>query len=93
MAVTRAIELRTEVPGPRSREIVERKKRVVAAPLSLVHPVVAAEGGGGEADGRRGAGGATRIGYPSVVTLGWLGIAGRGATIGRAARSNSGSLQ
>src|SRR5207247_1182045 len=46
MAVTRAIELRTEVPGPRSREIVERKERVVAAPLSLVHPVVAAEGRG-----------------------------------------------
>ena len=31
---------------PRSREIVERKERVVAAPLSLVHPVVAAEGRG-----------------------------------------------
>jgi len=46
MAVTRAIEIRTEVPGPRSREIVERKERVVAAPLSLVHPVVAAEGRG-----------------------------------------------
>jgi 4-aminobutyrate aminotransferase/(S)-3-amino-2-methylpropionate transaminase len=46
MAVTRAIEIRTEVPGPRSREIVERKERVVAEPLSLVHPVVVAEGRG-----------------------------------------------
>jgi len=46
MAVTRSIEIRTEVPGPRSREIVERKERVVAAPLSLVHPIVAAEARG-----------------------------------------------
>jgi 4-aminobutyrate aminotransferase / (S)-3-amino-2-methylpropionate transaminase / 5-aminovalerate transaminase len=46
MAVTRAIEIRTELPGPRSREIVERKNRVVAAPLSLVHPIVAAEARG-----------------------------------------------
>jgi 4-aminobutyrate aminotransferase / (S)-3-amino-2-methylpropionate transaminase / 5-aminovalerate transaminase len=46
MAVTRAIELKTEVPGPRSREIVERKERVIAEPLSLVHPIVVAEGSG-----------------------------------------------
>jgi 4-aminobutyrate aminotransferase/(S)-3-amino-2-methylpropionate transaminase len=46
MAVTKSIELRTEVPGPRSREVVERKERVVAAPLSLVHPIVAAEARG-----------------------------------------------
>ncbi len=46
MAVTKSIEIRTEVPGPRSREIIERKERVVAAPLSLVHPIVAAEGRG-----------------------------------------------
>jgi 4-aminobutyrate aminotransferase/(S)-3-amino-2-methylpropionate transaminase len=46
MAVTRAIEIRTEIPGPRSREIVERKERIVAEPLSLVHPVVVAEGRG-----------------------------------------------
>ena len=43
MAVTKSIEIKTEVPGPRSREIVERKERVVAAPLSLVHPIFAAE--------------------------------------------------
>jgi 4-aminobutyrate aminotransferase / (S)-3-amino-2-methylpropionate transaminase / 5-aminovalerate transaminase len=46
MAVTRAIEIRTEVPGPRSREIVERKTRVIAEPLSLVHPIVVAEARG-----------------------------------------------
>src|SRR6266513_5303431 len=44
MAMTKSIELRTAVPGPRSREIVERKERVIAAPLSLVHPIVTAEG-------------------------------------------------
>ena len=38
--------IRTEVPGPRSKEIVERKERVIAAPLSLVHPIVVAEGRG-----------------------------------------------
>ena len=43
MAVTKSIEIRTELPGPRSKEIVERKERVVAAPLSLVHPIFAAE--------------------------------------------------
>jgi 4-aminobutyrate aminotransferase/(S)-3-amino-2-methylpropionate transaminase len=40
MAVTRAIELRTEIPGPRSKEILERKERVVAGPLSVFLPVV-----------------------------------------------------
>src|SRR5579871_1482721 len=46
MAVTRSIELRTEVPGPRSREIIERKERVIAEPLGLYAPVFAAEGHG-----------------------------------------------
>jgi 4-aminobutyrate aminotransferase / (S)-3-amino-2-methylpropionate transaminase / 5-aminovalerate transaminase len=46
MAVTRSIELRTEVPGPRSREIAERKERVVADPLGLYLPVFTAEGHG-----------------------------------------------
>ena len=46
MAVTRSIHLATEIPGPRSREIVERKERSVAAPLSLYLPIVAAEGRG-----------------------------------------------
>jgi 4-aminobutyrate aminotransferase/(S)-3-amino-2-methylpropionate transaminase len=46
MAVTRSIELRTEVPGPRSREIAARKERVVADPLGLYLPVFTAEGHG-----------------------------------------------
>ncbi|HUK93569.1 MAG TPA: 4-aminobutyrate--2-oxoglutarate transaminase [Gaiellaceae bacterium] len=46
MAVTRAIELRTEIPGPRSREILERKARVIADPLSIYQPLVITEGRG-----------------------------------------------
>jgi 4-aminobutyrate aminotransferase / (S)-3-amino-2-methylpropionate transaminase / 5-aminovalerate transaminase len=46
MAVTRAIELRTEIPGPRSLEITERKERVVADPLGLYLPIVIADGSG-----------------------------------------------
>jgi 4-aminobutyrate aminotransferase / (S)-3-amino-2-methylpropionate transaminase / 5-aminovalerate transaminase len=46
MAMTRAIELRTEVPGPRSREITRRKEAVVADPLGLYLPIVIAEGNG-----------------------------------------------
>src|SRR6187397_3426408 len=40
MAVTRAVELRTEIPGPKSKAILERKERVVADPLSIFLPVV-----------------------------------------------------
>jgi 4-aminobutyrate aminotransferase / (S)-3-amino-2-methylpropionate transaminase / 5-aminovalerate transaminase len=46
MAVTRAIELRTEIPGPRSKEILERKAKVVAEPLSVFLPVVIEEAHG-----------------------------------------------
>jgi 4-aminobutyrate aminotransferase/(S)-3-amino-2-methylpropionate transaminase len=46
MAVTRAIDLKTAIPGPRSKEIVERKERVVADPLGLYLPLVVAEGRG-----------------------------------------------
>jgi 4-aminobutyrate aminotransferase/(S)-3-amino-2-methylpropionate transaminase len=46
VATTRAIELRTEIPGPRSREILERKEKVVADPLSIFLPVVVEEGRG-----------------------------------------------
>jgi 4-aminobutyrate aminotransferase/(S)-3-amino-2-methylpropionate transaminase len=46
MATTKTIELRTEVPGPRSREILERKERVIAAPLSVYRDLVVAEGRG-----------------------------------------------
>jgi 4-aminobutyrate aminotransferase / (S)-3-amino-2-methylpropionate transaminase / 5-aminovalerate transaminase len=46
MAVTRAIELRTEIPGPKSQEILERKEAVVAEPLSIFLPVVVDHGQG-----------------------------------------------
>jgi 4-aminobutyrate aminotransferase/(S)-3-amino-2-methylpropionate transaminase len=46
MATTRAIQVRTDLPGPRSREILERKERVVAEPLSIYLPLVIAEGDG-----------------------------------------------
>src|SRR4051794_23617331 len=46
MAATRTIELRTAIPGPRSREVVERLAASVAAPLALTFPVVAAEARG-----------------------------------------------
>src|SRR5579871_6841909 len=46
MATTRTIRLVTEVPGPRSLEILERQERVVADPLSIYLPVVAAEARG-----------------------------------------------
>ena len=46
VAVTRAINLRTAVPGPKSKAILERKERVVADPLSIYIPIVIAEGRG-----------------------------------------------
>ena len=46
MAVTRAIELRTDIPGPKSKAILARKKRVVAEPLSVFLPVVIEEARG-----------------------------------------------
>jgi 4-aminobutyrate aminotransferase/(S)-3-amino-2-methylpropionate transaminase len=46
MAATRAIHLATEVPGPRSREILERFERSVARPLAVTFPVVVAEARG-----------------------------------------------
>ena len=46
MAATRAIELRTEIPGPRSREILVRKEQVIADPLSIYLPIVIEEGRG-----------------------------------------------
>ena len=44
--MTRTIELKTAVPGPKSREILARKERVVADPLSVFLPVVIEEGRG-----------------------------------------------
>src|SRR3990170_5347164 len=46
MAATKSIELRTEIPGPRSREILERKAKVIADPLSIYLPIVIEEGRG-----------------------------------------------
>jgi 4-aminobutyrate aminotransferase/(S)-3-amino-2-methylpropionate transaminase len=46
MATTRSIELRTALPGPLSEALLERKERVIAAPLSLTFPIAAQEGQG-----------------------------------------------
>ena len=46
MAATKAIELRTAIPGPKSQEILVRKERVVADPLSIFLPVVIDRGEG-----------------------------------------------
>lgn len=44
--MTRTIDLRTEIPGPRSKEILARKDKVVARPLSILVPVAIEEGRG-----------------------------------------------
>ena len=36
VAVTKSIDLRTEIPGPRSRAILARKGRAVASPLAVM---------------------------------------------------------
>jgi 4-aminobutyrate aminotransferase/(S)-3-amino-2-methylpropionate transaminase len=46
MATTRAIELKTSIPGPRSQGILERKDRVIADPLTIFLPVVIERGDG-----------------------------------------------
>jgi 4-aminobutyrate aminotransferase/(S)-3-amino-2-methylpropionate transaminase len=46
MATTKTVELRTEVPGPNSRQILDRIDRSIAAPLSIYLPLVIAEGRG-----------------------------------------------
>jgi 4-aminobutyrate aminotransferase / (S)-3-amino-2-methylpropionate transaminase / 5-aminovalerate transaminase len=46
MATTTSIQLKTDIPGPRSRSILDRHERVVAAPLSIYLPLVIAEGAG-----------------------------------------------
>ena len=46
MAVIRAIELKTDIPGPRSREILDRLDAIVSSALSVYLPIVAAEGHG-----------------------------------------------
>jgi 4-aminobutyrate aminotransferase/(S)-3-amino-2-methylpropionate transaminase len=42
----RIIAIRTPIPGPRSREILARKERVVASPLAHYFPIVVAEASG-----------------------------------------------
>jgi 4-aminobutyrate aminotransferase/(S)-3-amino-2-methylpropionate transaminase len=46
MATTKAIDLRTSIPGPRSQEILARKERVVAEALSVAINVVVDHGSG-----------------------------------------------
>jgi 4-aminobutyrate aminotransferase / (S)-3-amino-2-methylpropionate transaminase / 5-aminovalerate transaminase len=46
VATTRVIELKTEIPGPRARAILEREQRAVARPLIVHGPVIAAEARG-----------------------------------------------
>ncbi len=46
MATTVSIQLKTEVPGPQSRAILDRKERVIAEPLGIYLPLVIAEGHG-----------------------------------------------
>ena len=46
MSTTRAISLQTEVPGPRSTEVLERLAASVAKPLAITFPIAAAEGRG-----------------------------------------------
>jgi 4-aminobutyrate aminotransferase/(S)-3-amino-2-methylpropionate transaminase len=46
MATTKTIDIRTAIPGPRSQEILERKRRVIANAKSIVLPIVAHAGRG-----------------------------------------------
>jgi 4-aminobutyrate aminotransferase / (S)-3-amino-2-methylpropionate transaminase / 5-aminovalerate transaminase len=46
MAATRAIELRTAVPGPRSQAVLDRIEASVASPFAITFPVVAASARG-----------------------------------------------
>ena len=46
MATTKTIDIRTAIPGPRSREILARKERVIANAKTITLPIVAHEGRG-----------------------------------------------
>jgi 4-aminobutyrate aminotransferase / (S)-3-amino-2-methylpropionate transaminase / 5-aminovalerate transaminase len=46
MATTRAISLKTAIPGPRSQAILDRKDRVIAAPMSVYLPIVVSDAHG-----------------------------------------------
>src|SRR3954453_19426680 len=77
VAVTRAIELRTAIPGPNSKAILERKDRVVADPLSVFLPVVVERGEGArltDVDGNTflgftGGGGCLNVGHPHPLVV------------------------
>ncbi len=43
MATTRSIEIRTEIPGPRSRNLLSRAENAIARPLQVYLPVFVAE--------------------------------------------------
>ncbi|MEO5633437.1 4-aminobutyrate--2-oxoglutarate transaminase [Gaiella sp.] len=43
MATTRSIEIRTDIPGPRSRDLLARGETAIAKPLQVYLPVFAAE--------------------------------------------------
>lgn len=43
VATTRTIEIRTEIPGPRSREILARAEHAIAKPLQVYLPIFAAK--------------------------------------------------
>ena len=43
VATTKAIEIRTEIPGPRSRDLLTRGETAIAKPLQVYLPVFAAE--------------------------------------------------
>src|SRR4051812_18892524 len=43
MAMTKSIHLRTEIPGPRSRELLARGENAIAKPLHVYLPVFVAE--------------------------------------------------
>jgi 4-aminobutyrate aminotransferase / (S)-3-amino-2-methylpropionate transaminase / 5-aminovalerate transaminase len=46
MAATKTIELKTAVPGPRSKEVLARLAASVASPLAITFPIAAAEARG-----------------------------------------------
>jgi len=46
MAITRAIDIRTEIPGPRSRELAARKSSAVGESIGVFLPMYAAEARG-----------------------------------------------
>lgn len=77
MAVTKTIEIRTEIPGPRSKELLAREELSVASPLRVHLPIFAAHAEGAtitDVDGNRfvdfgGGVGVQNVGYghPRII--------------------------